>query len=108
MPPVKQNMPDKKRDGKTYRGKSATGAAQRRRKVAPRKTKAMRIESRPQKQKSTLPAVGGDTVRIIPLGGVEEVGRNMTVVETKDDILVVDAGFHLWSHQTSFTSYLRI
>lgn len=35
----------------------------------------------------------GDNVRIIPLGGVEEVGRNMTVIEYKNDIFVVDAGF---------------
>ncbi len=33
------------------------------------------------------------TVRIVPLGGVEEVGRNMFAVETKDDIFVCDAGF---------------
>lgn len=39
------------------------------------------------------PAPNEDTVRIIPLGGVEEVGRNMTVVETKDDIFVIDVGF---------------
>ncbi len=38
-----------------------------------------------------------DTVRIIPLGGVEEIGRNMTVVETKDDIIVFDAGFQFVS-----------
>ncbi len=38
-----------------------------------------------------------DTVRIIPLGGVEEIGRNMTVVETKDDIVVFDAGFQFVS-----------
>lgn len=35
----------------------------------------------------------GDSIRIIPLGGVEEVGRNMTVIEYKNDIFVVDAGF---------------
>lgn len=39
------------------------------------------------------PPPNEDTVRVIPLGGVEEVGRNMTVVETKDDIFVVDVGF---------------
>lgn len=38
-----------------------------------------------------------DTVRIIPLGGVEEIGRNMTVVETKDDIVIFDAGFQFVS-----------
>lgn len=34
-----------------------------------------------------------DTVRIIPVSGVEEIGRNMNIIETKDDIIVVDAGF---------------
>jgi len=40
-----------------------------------------------------------DTVRIIPLGGVEEVGKNMTVVETVDDILIFDAGFQFVSSE---------
>ena len=33
-----------------------------------------------------------DVVRIIPLGGVEEVGKNMTVVEFRDSIVIVDIG----------------
>jgi ribonuclease J len=36
--------------------------------------------------------VPGDTLRIIPLGGVGEVGKNMTVYEFGDEIVVVDAG----------------
>jgi ribonuclease J len=36
--------------------------------------------------------VVGDTLRIIPLGGVGEVGKNMTVYEFGDEIVVVDAG----------------
>jgi ribonuclease J len=36
--------------------------------------------------------VAGETLRIIPLGGVGEVGKNMTVYELDDDIVVVDAG----------------
>ena len=35
----------------------------------------------------------GENVRIIPLGGVEGIGCNMTVFEYKNDIIVVDAGF---------------
>ena len=31
-------------------------------------------------------------LRIIPLGGCGEIGRNMTVIETNDDIVVVDCG----------------
>lgn len=34
-----------------------------------------------------------DSIRIIPLGGVEEIGKNMTLVEFKDEIVVIDAGF---------------
>ncbi|MFH1720386.1 MAG: ribonuclease J [Patescibacteria group bacterium] len=32
-------------------------------------------------------------LRIIPLGGLDEVGKNMTVFEYGDDIIVVDMGF---------------
>lgn len=38
-----------------------------------------------------------DTVRIIPVSGVEQIGRNMTIVETKDDIIVFDIGFEFVS-----------
>ena len=33
-----------------------------------------------------------DTLRIVPLGGLGEVGKNMTVYELGDDVIVVDAG----------------
>lgn len=42
-----------------------------------------------------------DTVRIIPLSGVEEIGRNMNIIETKDDIIVVDAGFQFVSEESN-------
>ncbi len=38
----------------------------------------------PKKEKSKL--------RIIPLGGLNEVGKNMTVIEYGDDIIIVDCG----------------
>src|SRR3989344_8371931 len=31
-------------------------------------------------------------VRVIPLGGCEEIGRNMTLVECENDILIIDMG----------------
>ncbi|HOQ97569.1 MAG TPA: ribonuclease J [Anaerolineae bacterium] len=34
----------------------------------------------------------GDTVRVIPLGGLGEIGRNMMVVESDDSLIVIDAG----------------
>jgi ribonuclease J len=33
-----------------------------------------------------------DTLRVIPLGGLGEIGKNMMVYETTDDIVVIDAG----------------
>ena len=38
----------------------------------------------PKKQKSKL--------RIIPLGGLNEIGKNITVLEYEDDIIIVDCG----------------
>lgn len=33
------------------------------------------------------------TMKIIPLGGLGEVGRNMSIIEYKNDIIVIDVGF---------------
>jgi ribonuclease J len=46
------------------------------------------------KLKSNSPEVfpDGPIVRIIPLGGVSEVGMNMTAIECGNDIIVVDCG----------------
>jgi ribonuclease J len=33
-----------------------------------------------------------DKVKIIPLGGINEIGKNMTVIEYKNDIIVIDCG----------------
>ena len=40
---------------------------------------------------------GSNVVRIVPLGGVEEVGRNMFCVDANGDIFVFDVGFQFVS-----------
>ena len=45
------------------------------------------------REKVTLSQVTEDMVRIVPLGGVEEVGRNMIAIETPSGIVISDAGF---------------
>ena len=36
--------------------------------------------------------IPGKKLRIIPLGGLNEIGKNMTVVEYGDDIIIIDCG----------------
>ncbi len=52
-----------------------------------------------------IPSVG-ENIRIIPLGGVEEIGKNMTAIEIGDDILVVDAGFQFRDEDTPGVDYI--
>jgi ribonuclease J len=50
----------------------------------------------PKKEKVTDPhkLIKKDEVpvRIVPLGGLEQIGINMTVIEYKTDIIIVDSG----------------
>lgn len=48
----------------------------------------------------------GDNLRIVPLGGVEEIGKNMTAIEYKDEIIVVDAGFQFSEEETPGIDYI--
>ena len=48
----------------------------------------------------------GDSIRIIPLGGVEEIGKNMTVIEFGNDIIVVDAGIQFTDDDTPGVDYI--
>ncbi|MEK9185185.1 MAG: ribonuclease J, partial [Patescibacteria group bacterium] len=54
---------------------------------------------------TNLPAVG-ENIRIIPLGGVEEIGKNMTVIEIGEDIIVMDAGFQFRDENTPGVDYI--
>ncbi len=46
-----------------------------------------------------IPELLSDNIRIIPLGGVEEVGKNMMLIEYKNDILIFDAGVQFTSEE---------
>lgn len=53
----------------------------------------LNVDSRPVVTKSNKPTIFKEPkLKIIPLGGLNEIGKNMTVFEYKDEIIVVDCG----------------
>ncbi|MDE2040844.1 MAG: ribonuclease J [Patescibacteria group bacterium] len=93
---------------------AAAGAAH----VAGARMQVIRKENRPAKRggparslthtknDDVIPPLAPDSIRIVPLGGVEEIGRNMTAIEFGDDIIVVDIGFQFKDENTPGIDYI--
>lgn len=62
--------------------------------------------SRSKPQVAPIAPPAENVVRIIPLGGVEEIGRNMTAIEFNDDIFILDAGFAFSEGDTPGIDYI--
>ena len=59
-----------------------------------------------KKPADIIPPLGKGDIRIVPLGGVEEIGKNMMAVEYGDDIIVVDAGIQFTDDDTPGIDYI--
>jgi ribonuclease J len=88
-----------RRDGAGRNKRRGNHPQRRRNNSAPALTHRMSITT---EKNTPLPEVTDeDTVRVIPVSGVEEIGRNMIIVETKDDMIVIDAGFQFVSQESN-------
>lgn len=59
-----------------------------------------------KKIEDIIPPLAADAIRIIPLGGVEEIGKNMTAIEYGNDIVVIDIGFQFKDENTPGIDYI--
>lgn len=59
-----------------------------------------------KKVEDTVPALAEGNVRVIPLGGVEEIGKNMTAIEYGNDIVVIDIGLQFKDENTPGIDYI--
>ncbi len=97
----RQNNPNRRIFQKTshhyVRGKSRPGSAMRRIQRTLRRPTTLNISRRGKKADYFPEPPDNKTIRVIPIGGVEEVGRNMIAVDVNGDIFVIDAGFQFVS-----------
>ncbi len=94
--------------GRPPRRTSAPGRSFRPR---PRRDRIVKVEHASptrerQRSSVTIPPVPENAVRIVPLGGVEEIGRNMTAIEVGNDIYILDAGFQFKEDETPGIDYI--
>ncbi len=72
----------------------------------PRELNERPAEANGNGEEKPIPPIEPGIVRIIPLGGVEEIGRNMTAVEFGNDIVIIDCGFQFQDDSTPGIDYI--
>jgi ribonuclease J len=98
LPPPREG--GKRPPGKRWRGRPTHVRR-------PSKTRLEHAEIPSSRERTApIPEAGDGVIRIIPLGGVEEIGRNMTAIEIGDDIFVLDCGFQFREEETPGIDYI--
>jgi ribonuclease J len=59
------------------------------------RTNRSRAQGKNFAQKRTIPETSRQALKIIPLGGLDGVGKNMYILEQENDILIIDMGLQM-------------
>ncbi|MFA6305884.1 MAG: RNase J family beta-CASP ribonuclease [Candidatus Gracilibacteria bacterium] len=74
--------------------------------LQPQKLQPQRPQPQAQKQRLSYQAPARGQLRIIPIGGLEEIGKNMTIFEFENDIIIVDMGLEFPSEELLGIDYV--
>ncbi|HZS42683.1 MAG TPA: ribonuclease J [Candidatus Paceibacterota bacterium] len=105
--PGEHHAHSSRRRSRTYHAVPEAPMAKKKRSMPRRRFAPTRptLEMERRKETGKIPPVG-ENIRIIPLGGVEEIGKNMTVIEINGDIIVIDIGFKFKEEDTPGIDYI--
>ncbi|MDD5710611.1 MAG: ribonuclease J [Candidatus Colwellbacteria bacterium] len=85
---------------------SGTRTASSARAAARKTTKGAAGKAAEKTVSQKMPKKGEERLRIVPLGGLEEIGRNMNYFEYEDEIVIVDMGFQFPEEETPGIDYI--
>ena len=102
-PHNKHNNPNNKKT--SDKSTSSRRGAPKRRPMRPMKKKVI-LKKNPRNKNNKYPTLEKDVIRVIPLGGVEQIGVNMTAVEMNGQIIVIDAGIGFSTEDTPGIDYM--
>jgi len=99
----KQNNPNKQKNFKKKNPKNTGNKNQQ--KNAQKQPVKLKHPKLPKKQLSQTPIIRGK-IKIIPLGGLDEVGKNLMAIEYENDIVIIDMGFEFPSEDMLGIDYV--
>ncbi len=104
-PHSSNNQQQKGSQGPKKHFKPSGGRMNKNRPMKPMKKKVILTKNQNAKP-NKYPKLEKDVIRIIPLGGVEQIGVNMTAIEMNDQIIVIDAGIGFSNQDTPGIDYM--